>query len=288
MIRLKEMTLEEQGFDARQIAFLLLGAVVAGALIWIAIASGSGGYPRGAIGYRHWGEERWIDARGDRVQPPPDSSPRAGLAVGTDPQAIAFPAPAGDAVAYVRTVDEGAWFVTRLMVRAGGREIELGQLGGGAYPPLITGDKAGARSRHGVPLLVAWSPDGQWLAWGSVVDDPFHLNVARAGEWESEAYALQGGYAGEMAWSPDSRYLAVSTYGENRRDHTLLIFDTASPGTPRVAAKGCVIVWAPDSRHIALHGEPATQPGLWVVSVGGGSRKVVDEPGAVPFAWVSD
>jgi hypothetical protein len=118
MIRLREMTLEREGFDVRGLAFLLIGAFVAGTLVWIAIAPTSGGYPQGVIGYQQRGVECWVDARGDAVQPPPTEPARAAV-VEADSAGTAFAAPAGDATAYVCAVDEGARFLTRLVVRTG-------------------------------------------------------------------------------------------------------------------------------------------------------------------------
>jgi len=173
-----------------------------------------------------------------------------------------FPSPDGEAVAFIKTTDEGAWLISRLMVKDGGRITEVGQLGGGDWPELVAGGKGGARSRGGVPLVVAWSPDGQKLAWGSVTNAPYNLQIAKRGAWDPRSLPLVGGYVGELAWSPDGRYLAVSTYAANRTDHTILMLDTVEDGVPQQVAKGCVMVWSPDGGYLALHGEPKTQPGL--------------------------
>ena len=64
----------------------------------------------------------------------------------------------------------------------------------------------------GVPLIVAWSPDGRYLAYGSVTGLPYTLNVVERGVWTPQQYTLVDGFVGELAWSPDGHLLAVSSY----------------------------------------------------------------------------
>jgi hypothetical protein len=174
-------------------------------------------------------------------------------------------------------------------VKEGERITEIGQLGGGQDPRLVASNGKGpARSSDGVPLTMRWSPDGSRLAWGSVSGSPYTLHVAERGSWAPQSYALEGGYVGELAWSEDGRYLAVSTYEKDRSDHTLLVLDMVEHHGPRPLAKGCVVVWAPDSRHLVLHGEPRTQPGLLVVSVDGDVTRVTERKDVAPFAWVAE
>ncbi len=277
----------------RAIQWTLLGiaGVCALALLLYAVYSGSEPPPAGVIGYRGAETEAWVNAKGEPVDPPDNWPPvsNQGSVAGLPALGPAqVPSPDGAAIAFVTSTDEGAWLITKLMVKEGERVTEVAQLGGGDAPPLIVADKAGARSADGVPLVVAWSPDGQTLAWGSVNDPPYNLHLAARGAWEARALPLAGGWVGELHWSPDGRYLAISTYADDRSDHTLLVFDSLGDEPPEQLAKGCVIVWAPDSRHLALHGEPKTQPGLWVVSVDGESRRVIDRLGVAPFAWVAE
>lgn len=276
--------------DGSRALVLIGGAVMALLLAAFVVFRSWEAVPVGAIGYRDGDHEVWVNARGDVVETPAGWPPKAvgSRAFLPDLGPVEFPSPDGGAVAFVKDTDEGAWLISRLMVREGGRTREVAQIGGGDWPRLVGGDKAGARSQDGVPLLIAWSPDGQTLAWGSVIQPPYNLHLADRQTLANRSLPLEGGYAGELAWSPDGRYLAISTYAENRTDHTVLVLDTVVDEFPRRVAKGCVMVWSPDSRHLALHGEPKAQPGLWIVDSDGNSRRIIDRLGVAPFAWVAD
>lgn len=289
MVRIRELTLERDGFAARDLVLLLAGVLAVAAVVAFVVAGGRERVPAGTIGYRNGEIERWVNARGKPV-----TAPESGTAViapalpfETDLGPAQFWSPDGDAVAFVTTTDEGAWQISRLLVKEGGRVREVGQIGGGDGPALLLTSKGGARSRDGVPLVVAWSPDGRQLAWGSVTSAPYNLHLTDRATLTPRSLPLAGGYAGELAWSPDGRYLAISTYAPDRTDHTILLLDTTGHEAPRQVAKGCVMVWSPDSRYLALHGEPKTQPGLWVVSVDGKARQIIDRLGLAPFAWTA-
>ena len=293
MLRVKSLRLERDGAGIRELALLVAAVVLVGVVSAMVLLTGGGDAPGGRIGYRAGDIERWVNARGESVGAPTEWPPEP---VDSVPPAAApalglgqIVSPDGGAIAYVSITDEGTWSIWRLMVKDGSRIAEVGQLGGGDGPRLVAGNgKIGARSADGVPLLMAWSPDGTTLAWGSVTDAPYHLQVTERATLTSRSYALEGGYVGELAWSADSRYLAVSTYAKDRADHTLLVMNTLEDQGPRRLAKGCVVVWAPDSRHLVLHGEPRTQPGLLVISVDGDVRQVAERTDVAPFAWVAE
>lgn len=288
MIGERELAVEQQGFGRWPFLLLAAAAIALVLAAFVAVRSWDA-MPEGAIGYHDGNSEAWINARGDAMKAPerwpqaPLGAPEFAPSLGT----VQIPSPDGRAIAFVKTTDEGAWRISRLMVNERGRTQEVGQLGGGDWPQLLAGGKGGARSRGGVPLIIAWSPDGEKLAWGSVTQPPYNLHLADRRTLEARSFPLEGGYAGELAWSPDGRHLAISTYAQDRTDHTVLMLDTLEDEFPRRVAKGCVMVWSPDSRYLALHGEPKTQPGLWVVSVDGKARRVIDRLGVAPFAWVA-
>ncbi len=289
MIRVRELTLEREGFGVRELALLIAAVTVVAVVVGFVLAQGREALPAGTIGYRDGDHEEWVNARGKTMEAPGawPSAPVSAQFFAPELGPAQFPAPDGGAIAFVTTTDEGAWLVSRLMVKEGNRVTEVAQVGGDA-PALLLGGKGGARARNGVPLVVAWSPDGQQLAWGSVNDPPYNLHLADRATLTPRSFPLTGGYAGELAWSPDGRYLAISTYAADRTDHTILLLDSFGDEAPRQVAKGCVMVWSPDSRHLALHGEPRKQPGLWMVSVGGESRRVIDRLGVAPFAWIGE
>ena len=193
-----------------------------------------------------------------------------------------------EAVAFVETIRDRHWTTSTLKVREARAVTVLGEIAAGKVAPLLVSSKGGARSAGGMPLIVRWSPDGRYVAWGSVKEPPYNLHIAERGEWTARTLPLVGGWVGELAWSPDGRYLAISTYAENRTDHTILVHDILGDGHPKQIAKGCVMVWSPDSRHLVLHGEPRSQPGLWVVSVDGESWRISERAAVAPFVWVAE
>jgi Tol biopolymer transport system component len=134
--------------------------------------------------------------------------------------------------------------------------------------------------------VVAWSPDSQLVAYGSLIGEPFSLNVASpSGLASARALSVSGGYVGELAWSPDGRYLGISTYTMDRKNHTTFIFDRAS-GTVRRLIDGCHITWAPDSKYVAVHRDPSPEPGTWVVAVDGSQRYALSaDPTSYPELW---
>jgi len=282
---LREST--SDGFGLRALGLVLTATVLVAAVALILIQRWEG-FPEGTIGYREGEKEVWVNALGQPVDMPQtwhpedvSQPPRPGLEVG-------YPSPDGKAVAFVETIRDRHWTVSDLMVKENAQITRVGQIAAGRVSQLLISTKAGARSQGGVPLVVAWSPDGQQLAWGSVTEPPYTLHIAHRDGWDTHSLPLVGGWVGELEWSPDGRFLAISTYAENRTDHTILVHDTHGNQPPRQVAKGCVMVWAPDSRHLALHGEPKSQPGLWVVSVGGHASQITDRTGVAPFAWLPD
>ena len=291
MLRVRTLRLERDGLGMRELALLVAAVALVGAVAVVGLLKGGDSTPGGRIGYHAGDIERWVNARGETVEAPLSWPPRG---AGDSPSAVPtlgvpqIASPDGKTIAYVTISGEGATTIWRLMVKEGDRITEVAQLGGGNAPPLVLGTKSAARSVDGVPLVVAWSPDGSKLAWGSVTDAPYNLHLAKRGTWTPRSYPLEGGYVGELARSAGGRYLAVSTYAKDRADHTLLVMDTLENHGPQRLAKGCVVVWAPDGRHLVLHGEPRTQPGLLVISVDGEVHRVTERTDVAPFAWVAE
>jgi len=291
MNREKALSLQDSGMRVRDLVMLALAVAIVVVIAASVFTRDRADGPAGTIGYRTAERELWVNALGHPVSAPqgwPAATADAPFGGVPNLGEALFPAPDGRAIAFVSTTVDRFSAVSRLMVKEGDRVAEVARIGDKGSPPLITGGKGGARSANGVPLVVAWSPDGRHLAWGSVNEPPYNLHVADRETLHARSLPLEGGYVGELAWSPDSRYLAISTYAENRTDHTLLVLDTSGDGHPRTLARGCVMVWSPDSRHLALHGEPKSQPGLLLISVGGKVQQIIDRADVAPFAWVPD
>jgi hypothetical protein len=163
----------------------------------------------------------------------------------------------------------GVW----LAVGAPGAEASIAQLAGPSDPALVAGGKGAAREVEGIPLVVAWSPDSERLAYGSITGEPWSLNVynGHGSVPEFQRHQVTGGYVGELAWSPDGQYLAISTYAVDRTSHTVLLLDTRTNRMERLS-DGCHLTWSPDSKYLAIHRDPGVESGAWVLSVDGDTR----------------
>jgi hypothetical protein len=163
------------------------------------------------------------------------------------------------------------------------------QLAGEFDPQLVAGGKSAARAVEGIPFVVAWSPDSQALAFGSITGEPYVLGVLRSPGSANptlEFEEVRGGYIGELAWSPDGKYLAISTYSLDRRNHTVLIA-AGGTGLVRTLIDGCHITWSPDSKYIAIHRDPGVEGGAWVVSATDKEDRwpISREEKAFPLTW---
>ncbi len=255
-----------------------LAAVAVGALLLsIALRSGSSSVPSGVILY--------TTAQGD-VTVRPDGQP-----IEADgPPAVQFvasggveefAAPDGNAVAYVERSEGGAW----LAVRDEDTSRRLAQLADESSPPLVNGVKGDARVAGGVPLTVAWSPDARYLAYGSLTGAPYALHVVESGTWSQRTYQVEGGFIGELVWSPAGDRLAISTYSADRLDHSAYVLDPDG-GAPVRLIDGCHIVWSPDGRYLTLHRDPHRAPGAWIVAVDGSEAYALShDRTAFPLSW---
>jgi Tol biopolymer transport system component len=163
------------------------------------------------------------------------------------------------------------------------------QLAGEFDPQLVAGGKGAARAVEGIPFVVAWSPDSKTFAFGSITGDPYVLGLMRyPGSVQPQLTFAEvtGGYVGELAWSPDGKLLAISTYALDRRNHTVLMADPVS-GSIRKLIDGCHITWAPDSKYIAIHRDPGVESGAWVVSATDSEDRwpISREVKAFPLTW---
>jgi len=184
--------------------------------------------------------------------------------------------------AAIRRDDDGA----HIDVTTGTREVASYWIASPSDADVVVDGKGPARAVEGVPLTIAWSPDSRWLAFGSISGAPWSLVVVSASGWSQSGFEVQGGYVGELAWSPDSSQLAISTYEIDRSDHNVLMFDVATR-TVRDLIDGCSIVWAPNGAFLAVHREPSVETGVWMTSSDGLARfEATDDPMAFPVSWI--
>ena len=279
MIHARNLPRHRTDLRLRPLAFVaaLAAAAAVAAFLWNVLRPGASTLD-GVILYTTAQGDVTVHANGDPAEvagPPPVSFVPPGGG------AEEFSAPDQSAVAYVQRAAGGAW----LAVRDGGGSRRLAQLADESSPPLVNGVKGDAQVAGGVPLVVSWSPDSRYVAYGSLTGAPYTLHVVERGTWSQQEHAVAGGFIGELAWSPSGDRLAISTYSPDRRDHTAYVLDP-SGGAPVRLIDGCHIVWSPNGRHLALHRDPHRAPGAWVVAIDGSRAYALSEdPTAFPLSW---
>jgi len=151
-------------------------------------------------------------------------------------------------------------------------------------PYVLDGQKGTLRALPPAASIasLAWSPDGQWLAYlaGTAPDSTGALWIMRAdGRAARQVQGLPTPVRA-FAWSPRANTLAVLPQWDARRPNGLWIVP-ARAGVPRnVAPNGGVgsFAWTPDGSRLALQGADPRQRGvdlLEVVSNAGGRAGVV-------------
>ncbi len=186
-------------------------------------------------------------------------------------------------VASIERVPDGVY----LALTKSGLTSRITQIASSGDPALVAGGKGAARAVDGVPLVMVWAPDSKQLAFGSITGDPYFLTLLSPSTIPSvQGYEVSGGYIGELTFSPDGHYLAVSTYAMDRRSHTVLMVNLLQGKLTRLI-DGCHITWSPDSRYVAIHRDPGVESGAWVVSATDANDRwaISNEAQAFPLTW---
>jgi Tol biopolymer transport system component len=163
---------------------------------------------------------------------------------------------------------------------AGGEVVDRGAMGsdgpgGVPVPDPPDGGKG--------PMYIAWSPEGSRLAFGGGFEPPYTMTVVDLSSGGVARTEFASGYPGEMRWSPDGTQLAVSTYDVERTHHETWVVDPAV-GAGVHLMNGCIIVWSPDSRFLAVHGEDV--PGIAIVETATGARmQLTANSTDTPLLW---
>lgn len=239
----------------------------------------------GVIGYRIDDAQTWVTPDGapsDATHEAHAGEEHIGLGAVTGAVPWEFPAPDGRSLAYVDPAETSSLYVwDHTSVRL------IGQVSESGGPELIFGPKEQAAISGGVPLIVSWAPGSNMIAWGSLSGRPESLHVTAADASWTLTFALNEGWVGEAVWSPDGRYLAVSSYDEGQ--HGLYILDTRDWSFRKIL-DGCHIAWSPDSRWIVIHRDPGTESGVWTVNVADPNdrREITPVKNAFPVGWFAD
>jgi Tol biopolymer transport system component len=192
-----------------------------------------------------------------------------------------YPSPDHSNVAFTDDSADG-WHLFLFDSRAPGEIRDLGPMGSDGPD-----GKPIAQSVPDVktPMYIAWSPDGRKLAFGGGLDPPYVMTLVDITSGDVRKTEFSDGYPGEIKWSPDGTLIAVSTYNIPRTHHESYVVDPAT-GAARDVMSGCVIVWSPDSRFLAVHGEK--EPGVAIADVDTLERVQLTHAAAdMPVEWTN-
>jgi hypothetical protein len=138
-------------------------------------------------------------------------------------------------------------------------------------------------SAKGGPMYIAWSPDGTQVAFGGGFEPPFIMTTVQIETGARAVTEFPSGYPGEIRWTADSTRIAVSTYDIERTHHETWVVDPVT-GAGRHLMDGCVIVWSPDGRFLAVHGEDI--PGITIINADTAERaQLTHRSDDAPVEW---
>jgi hypothetical protein len=133
------------------------------------------------------------------------------------------------------------------------------------------------------PMYIAWSPDGRRVAFGGGYEAPFFMTTVDLLAGAAVRTDFPSGYPGEIRWTADSTRIAVSTYDVERTHHETWVVDP-STGVGRHLMDGCVIVWSPNGRFLAVHAEDAD--GITIIDADSGARgQLTHRRDDAPIEW---
>lgn len=159
-----------------------------------------------------------------------------------------------------------------------------------AVMPASVGGKIGrVDTIKGNQRSVAWSPNGQYLAFSSHCGtDEIHLYL-----WDSQTGQTRRLTEGPSrniypAWSHDGRYLAFSSTRDGNSEIYLLTLETGSlVNLTQHPAKDIAPTWSPDDRQIAFATDRDGNSEIYVMDADGSNpRNLTRHPGYDAFpAW---
>jgi Tol biopolymer transport system component len=204
--------------------------------------------------------------------------------------AVQASAPGGAGASYFHPSPSGAFFAYTASSAAGWRLFTVnaatlqvtdhGAMGADGPDGLPVPDAPGGGKG---PMYIAWSVGGSRLAFGGGFDPPYSMTVLDLATGTTVRTPFASGYPGEIRWSPDGTQIAVSTYDTERTHHETWVVDPET-GAGTHLMNGCIIVWSPDSRFLAVHGENV--PGIAIVEAATGARmQLTANSTDAPLLW---
>jgi Tol biopolymer transport system component len=201
--------------------------------------------------------------------------------IGEMPAAVPYlhPSPDGHTFAFTAS-DPGGWRMFTIDA-ADGTVTDRGAMGSdGPEGVPVPAPPEGGKG----PMYIAWSPDGSRLAFGGGFDPPYSMTVLDLATGAGVRTPFASGYPGEIRWSPNGASIAVSTYDVERTHHETWVVDPAT-GAGTHLMDGCIIVWSPDSRFLAVHGEDV--PGIAIINTSMGARmQLTANRDDAPLMWI--
>jgi TolB protein len=130
----------------------------------------------------------------------------------------------------------------------------------------------------------AWSPDGQWIAYNSNVNDSVRTWVMHPDGTEKRAISPPGIPTITASWLPDNRILHARADG---------IFVMGLDGTGGVrlttGTEDCCPVASPDGRRIAFQRRINNElPQVWLIDIDGASARQMTTHGGTNPSWSPD
>jgi WD40 repeat protein len=201
-------------------------------------------------------------------------------AIGDYSTAIDYLHPSPDGRTFAFTVSDPRGWRLMTVDSSTGAVIDRGAMGsdgpgGLPVPDAPDGGKG--------PMYIGWSPDGSKLAFGGGFEPPYMVTVVDLRSGGVARSEFPSGYPGEIKWSPDGARIAVSTYDIERTHYETWIVDPVT-GAGTHLMDGCVIIWSPDSRFLAVHGEDL--PGIAIMDIASHARmQLTTNQDDVPLIW---
>jgi Tol biopolymer transport system component len=193
-----------------------------------------------------------------------------------------YPSPDRSRVLFTQSASDG-WQLWMLDV-ASGAVTNLGNMGSDPANVATPAETSPEATGKGGPLYISWSPDGTQVAFGGGFEPPYIMTIVQLDVRTPVVTQFPSGYPGEIRWSADSTKIAVSTYDIERTHHETWVVDPTT-GEGRHLMDGCVIVWSPDGRFLAVHGEDVK--GITIINVETADRaQLTHNADDAPIEWL--
>lgn len=145
-------------------------------------------------------------------------------------------------------------------------------------------------TNDGANFYPAWSPDGEWIAYDSNLQDPVGANVIwkmrNDGSFKIDISQHQVGEWRMPNWSPNGKHIVHQRYvGVNYPE--IVVMDTSGENSVRLTFDDHIDAqpkYSPDGKTIAFYSQSRVGPSaIWVMNSEGSSLRKVSE-----YAWRFD